>query len=337
MRSSIVRSMASALVCGLMFAAPATAQNIDLSLNVLYDDPASPATSGGNWQLVAKSNAANTFGIYSLGVYLQNIVAPPAGSVGPRGIVNGNDPAGFSEFGVFQPISNVYSLTIGQTPVSLQQGEEQSVFYGVGTLANGQPGDIGPTFSSLTNPQAIPWATGDILGESDWGTAALMASGTFLASMTPAFYSDVQLTSSGRVFTSLGTSTTVGERTSATMPEPASTIVRVSMFGAGDYNRDHVVNAADYTVWRNSLGQVATGLPADGNLNGMIDSGDYDVWKMNFGTVTPGAGGGSLAGPGTLTPGAPVPEPATATLLLGALVWSVLRPKRTIFRSSGVS
>jgi hypothetical protein len=329
-RSLVALAIALALASGLMFAAPAAAQNIQLSLNLVYDDPGMPASSGGNWQLVAKSDPA-TFGIFSLGVYLQNIVAPPAGSVGPRGIVNGSDPAGFSEFGVFQPISNVYALTIGQTPVSLQVGEEQSIFYGVGTLAGGQPGDIGPTFSSLTNTAAIPWGTGDVLGDPIWNAAALLANGTFLPGMTPAFSS--QFTSSGRVFTSLGTSTTVGDRTSATMPEPVSTIVRVSMFGLGDYNHDHVVNAADYTVWRNSLGQMAAGLPADGNLNGMIDAGDYDVWKMNFGTVTPGAGGGSLAGQGVLAPGAPVPEPNTATLLLGALVWSILRPKRAFFRN----
>jgi hypothetical protein len=44
---------------------------------------------------------------------------------------------------------------------------------------------------------------------------------------------------------------------------------------AGDYNRDGIVNAADYTTWRNSLGEfVANFNAADGNGNGRIDEGD---------------------------------------------------------------
>ena len=37
---------------------------------------------------------------------------------------------------------------------------------------------------------------------------------------------------------------------------------------AGDYNKNGVVNAADYVVWRNSMGQTGWGLAADGDLNG---------------------------------------------------------------------
>ncbi len=51
----------------------------------------------------------------------------------------------------------------------------------------------------------------------------------------------------------------------------------------GDYNRDGVVNLADYTVWRDSLGsQVADGAGADGNGNGEIDSADYMTWKSAY-------------------------------------------------------
>jgi hypothetical protein len=52
---------------------------------------------------------------------------------------------------------------------------------------------------------------------------------------------------------------------------------------AGDYNADGVVNAADYVVWRGSLGQTGVNLPADGNGNEKIDAGDFDVWRANFG------------------------------------------------------
>ncbi len=63
----------------------------------------------------------------------------------------------------------------------------------------------------------------------------------------------------------------------------------------GDYNHDHTVNAADYTVWRNALGQ--TGLVAysgaDGNGDGMITRLDFDVWKLHYGQTVP-AGGAAL-------------------------------------------
>jgi hypothetical protein len=74
---------------------------------------------------------------------------------------------------------------------------------------------------------------------------------------------------------------------------------------AGDYNSDGVVDAADYTVWRDTLGST-TDLRADGNGNGSIDAGDYDTWVAKFGNVYSGSPGAAAA----------VPEPATIALLL---------------------
>ena len=79
----------------------------------------------------------------------------------------------------------------------------------------------------------------------------------------------------------------------------------------GDYNHDNRVNAADYTLWRNSLGQTGTGLAADGDGNGTIDDGDYVVWRLYFGEV---ASGNAANG------NASVPEPTCSGLLLGVLV-----------------
>jgi hypothetical protein len=39
----------------------------------------------------------------------------------------------------------------------------------------------------------------------------------------------------------------------------------------GDYNHNGVVDTANYTVWRDSLGQTGAGLAADGNGNGVIE------------------------------------------------------------------
>jgi Dockerin type I domain len=79
----------------------------------------------------------------------------------------------------------------------------------------------------------------------------------------------------------------------------------------GDYNRDSRVDAADYTVWRDTLGQHPTsGDSADGNVDGTIDQSDYNTWKANFGIV------GAVGIPEPPTPGSAAPEPSTLTLLL---------------------
>lgn len=95
----------------------------------------------------------------------------------------------------------------------------------------------------------------------------------------------------------------------------------------GDYNLDGAVNAADYSIWRDTLGST-TDLRANGNNTGAsagkIDAADFDAWKTNFGKKATGLGSGSLA-----VDGAVVPEPAlTAVLLILAFSLSGCRRKR---------
>ncbi len=149
-------------------------QTINVSLNVLYSDPIN-SSSGGTWELVAKSSH---FGISGLVARLTNITSSQ--NRGPRATVNGGDPAGFSVFSDFS-ILGYRELLMGQVPIiPLPSGKEQSVFYGVGTLINGAPNypgkpagtnSVGPAFTSLTNPQEIPWATGDVFSDLAWSTA----------------------------------------------------------------------------------------------------------------------------------------------------------------------
>jgi Metallo-peptidase family M12B Reprolysin-like len=77
---------------------------------------------------------------------------------------------------------------------------------------------------------------------------------------------------------------------------------------AGDYNDDGRVDAADYSVWRDSLNQSGNALPADGNHNGRIDTGDYTIWMTNFGRTN--GGNASLVS----TPS--VPEPGSCVAML---------------------
>ena len=82
----------------------------------------------------------------------------------------------------------------------------------------------------------------------------------------------------------------------------------------GDYNGNGTVDAADYVLWRNTLGQnVAAGSGADGSGNGTIGNEDYTYWRTRFGNV---------AGSGASVNGfaAQVPEPTSG--LLAVLVCS---------------
>jgi hypothetical protein len=102
---------------------------------------------------------------------------------------------------------------------------------------------------------------------------------------------------------------------------------------AGDYSRDGSTDAADYVIWRKTVGQQSPQLnpttfevislgkmDANGAVSGacgfdkpnceVIDDADFNVWYTNF--------GGSAGAPGAGS-GGQVPEPATATFVLLAL------------------
>lgn len=74
---------------------------------------------------------------------------------------------------------------------------------------------------------------------------------------------------------------------------------------SGDYNDDGIVDAADYTVWRDNLNTPPGTLPNDSH-GGVIGDLQYATWKDNFGRESTG---GSLL---QVT----VPEPASGSLLI---------------------
>ena len=93
--------------------------------------------------------------------------------------------------------------------------------------------------------------------------------------------------------------------------------------GAGDYDRNGVVDMADYVVWRNSKGTTVAvgsmvGNGADGDRSGMIDDNDYGIWRANLGNVRGISSGGAGAAAASS-----VPEPAAAILaVFGAMALS---------------
>lgn len=85
----------------------------------------------------------------------------------------------------------------------------------------------------------------------------------------------------------------------------------------GDYNLDGTVNAADYTVWRDSFGQeVDDGTGADGVPDGTIDQDDYDFWKSHFGDEVDQQGSGTAS--------VLVPEPAVFALASSGILAFIL-------------
>lgn len=102
-------------------------------------------------------------------------------------------------------------------------------------------------------------------------------------------------------------------------------ILHLILILPGDYNHNGVVDAADYIVWRYTLGQTGAGLAADGDGNFVVDQLDYDFWKARYGNAIDGASGGASSF-------AAVPEPrATTQLMLAALgLLCVMRPRLAV-------
>lgn len=117
---------------------------------------------------------------------------------------------------------------------------------------------------------------------------------------------------------STGQITTVRSSNFARLYTPPTTL-------AGDYNKNGRVDAADYIVWRNSLTQTGSGLPADGNNSGTVDTADYTLWRSNFGKTS---GSGALVDDASLLTGGigSVPEPNSILCVLIAM--TVLAGKR---------
>ena len=89
----------------------------------------------------------------------------------------------------------------------------------------------------------------------------------------------------------------------------------------GDYSGNGVVDAADYTVWRNHLGQsfdLPNRDPANGT--GVISPADYTSWKSRFGSAGSGASSASAGA---------VPEPKSAVLLILGIFGIVARRRQS--------
>jgi hypothetical protein len=89
-----------------------------------------------------------------------------------------------------------------------------------------------------------------------------------------------------------------------------------------DYNNNGVVDAADYVVWRDTLGQMGTSLAADGNVDGQIDARDFEVWRSQFGHSA------INNTEGTITLPRAIPEPGSVVLIITAITAAAICVRR---------
>jgi hypothetical protein len=88
----------------------------------------------------------------------------------------------------------------------------------------------------------------------------------------------------------------------------------------GDYSENNVVDAADYVVWRDNIGQffgLANENPAAAT-EGFVDAEDYNFWRSRFGAIDGSGAGTAIA----------VPEPASALLIMALVGWTAAVPMR---------
>ena len=85
----------------------------------------------------------------------------------------------------------------------------------------------------------------------------------------------------------------------------------------GDYDRDGVVDGADFLLWQRQLGMPATpaGSGADGDASGHVDADDLTHWQDRFSESTNGAPPASLAVEST-----PAAAPAFVSTLEAATI-----------------
>ncbi len=106
------------------------------------------------------------------------------------------------------------------------------------------------------------------------GTLSFSESGAFTYTPAPGFVGTDRFTYTAYNF--------------ATESEPATVRIVVTSGLAGDYDASGEVDAADRDRWLAAFGSRDE-LLADGNQDGVVDAADYSLWRDNIGASLPGA------------------------------------------------
>jgi hypothetical protein len=283
------------------------AQNVQLSLNLRYTDPADPS-EGGQWYLVAKTD--DTDGIAAISAYISGI----DGSAASMKYGNGTGPGSAS----YAATNNVTlgAILNGGNPYATTIGTAVNVVYGQDTANGPIVADVGQ------NPGPGNTAV-DPLRNAAWNNSAIIATGTFAGGGTLAnqFNRPAFVTAGTNVTdanTLAGTTPNVAAQNAATTFVVRGDNTTAFTFNSnplaglrpGDANRDGVVAAADFSILSGNFG----GAPPKGwdtgdfNDSGTVDAADFSILSGNFGQPAPPA------------PVSAIPEPSSALLLSIALL-----------------
>jgi GH35 family endo-1,4-beta-xylanase len=230
-------------------------------------------------------------------------------------------PLTLTEFGVQSPATTVQAANILSDALRLYFGNPNSTgFFMWGFQAENGGGNLFAPQAALYTVNTSDWTNWTItnagkvwqeqLGIQNWGLGLT----PWTTHLTTAVDANDQVNFTG-YYGNYQISVGVYKGTLSLVKGTTNYALNINL-GAGDYNFDGVVNAADYTIWRDTLGST-TDLRADGNGDGVIDQADYDLWASKFGTVyvASGAGAGSNGA---------VPEPASIGLALMAALATVI-------------
>jgi hypothetical protein len=238
------------------------------------------------------------------------------------------------------PNTNGATIALRRMLANWGEGTAGSSSTTINGTGNGFVASIGDaTWNDRFSP-SIPWAVADV---STVTSAAAVVTGPidtgFVWNSTSALISDVQgwldtpLTNFGWLIMNSGESipqsvkafysrSAVQNSVSAALDRSWRPMLTVTYVNAmkldGDYNGNGVVDAADYVLWRETLGQPVTtiGSGADGDQSGAIEPGDYMYWRERFTNI------------GVSGAGEQVPEPAQAVLWLLAVVLACSQRRR---------
>jgi serralysin len=172
----------------------------------------------------------------------------------------------------------------------------------------------GGVFSQGSADQNQTPTTFDANSRSNLALTILAANGTTVLAMANANPAGIAESIANLALPAAGTyyAEVTGADDTIQLYELGLTATTIATLLPGDYNHDGVVDAADYTLWRSTLGQsVTAGTGADGNGDGLITAADFDLWRAHF---------GQTAASGSVLAGTSVPEPPAAFLVCVGLM-----------------
>lgn len=188
-------------------------------------------------------------------------------------------------------------------------GELGSGVYGIGYDANADAA-FGLTDQTLFDQSGFAVTGSSDLAEAldadDFYTEGWRFAGFWHYATTPEGFGDWTSSQVGASFRPLSDGAWdawVFTPTYASTAFPDAPTAAPSATDPGDFNRDGLVDAADYTVWRdaNPTEPVVAGVGADGDLSGVIDAADLTVWRTHYGaTPTTSPATRAIPEPGTL-------------------------------------